>query len=219
MRKILILKIGAPCSGKGGAGRAIKLIHGHTTEVLSMRNLIEEKISGDGELTSLVKQQQGSGQLISNVFIKKILKDVALKFSQRKIIWLDGAPRHKDQIPAIKHQFADREIKVLESTADDEFLLSVFRETISAPDRAEREDGNEVTHIRRVETYKTHLPDIIQGIKYYGWEHCRISAKLTLQEKVRKFERMTGVEAAKQHELMDLEQKLGFKPRLHLVTA
>lgn len=214
----LVLKIGAPCSGKGAFGKAVRHLHGNTTTVLTMRDLIDAEKTRSEEFRLIATSSQSGGSLIDIPFIKKILKKVSDDTRRAPILFLDGAPRCAEQVGVIKHLFHYREIYVIESVASDERLLQVFLDTMDADDRADREDAEVSIHHGRVKTYRDHLPYIRTAVRQFGWDHYMLDATYPLSRKIRKFEAITQLAGVHRDKFVDLEKTLGL-PDLKLVAA
>ncbi len=215
---MLVLKIGPPCSGKGALGKAIAHLHGKTTTVVTMRDLILEEKKRNSEFMRVSTEFQAAGNLLPSLYIKQILKRLASTTCNAPVLFLDGAPRNADQIIMLKHLFNQREICIFESLATDEHLLSVFKQTLEATDRTGREDAKDSVHNERVQIYRHNLPAIHAACKTVGWYRYHTQAAATLKAKVRRFEDIANRKPVKPGSFENLEEILGL-PKLNLAAA
>lgn len=218
----IVLRIGAPCSGKGVEGKALKHFHGGLHfNTLTMREAISAKAEQCEDFREIANQCEVEGKLIPPKEIQKLLKELPKFFLFPKdVLFFDGVPRDAHQVEMVKKVFPNSKIIVSESIASDEYLLEVFRATLNADDRAQRLDAEESIHQKRVETYKQHLPAIKKAIRDAGWPHIVHRVESPLKKRLIHLERVAGLHPVQKNLLRNLEQKIGLKPlNLHNLVA
>lgn len=115
-----IILLGAPGAGKGTQAKIIE--QKYNIAHISTGDMIRETIKSGSELGSELKQVLDAGQLVSDDFIIKIVKDRISKYDCKNGFMLDGVPRTIVQAEKLDELGVDIDY-IIEVDITDELLI------------------------------------------------------------------------------------------------
>ncbi|GHV24579.1 adenylate kinase [Bacteroidia bacterium] len=162
MAKQAILMLGAPGSGKGT--QAKNLIEDYGFTQISTGEILRERVKTSDELGTKLQDLMNVGVLVPDELISAMLEEHIQTTQAEKIIF-DGFPRNETQIAIFETLLQNLEITDLTPIYLHVEENELIRRLLSRAEIEGREDDDEETITKRIQTYNTLTKPVVD---YYA---------------------------------------------------
>lgn len=180
--KLVTIGIGIPVVGKGMQGSLLEV----TTPNLQkhvMRDMIGQKKETDLSFRELAESYEERGDLLPCDIINGLVDELITPPKvPGSVLWLDGGGRTRLQLHHLRKRLQgirSNNIRVAHFQMDPDEAERRFIETLGAPDRSKRLDGEIALHKKRTAEHLEREPELLAMCRSFGWVVATIRADNT----------------------------------------
>ncbi len=176
----VVLMFGPPVSGKGSTAKGIVAGLTAPSHTLEARKMIGFKKREDSGFDAMATALQRRGEYLPDEVMHKQVVEPFFSFPlETQVLILDGLGRTGEQLRLLiaflkKHNLPQPKGVFFRMQEDDS--IRRFEETLSAEDRAGREDAERDTHIKRFRHHQQLEQELVRIMGENGLEHFDVSA-------------------------------------------